>query len=114
MDGTPQARLAGSPVLVLDEGGLRSGLATLRWHLGPLLEDGPAALVVDVSGLTTLSSATVAVLLRTRRLCRARGGRLVLYRPHRNVVAVLRRAGLEELFEVATDDPHHRTSARAS
>jgi len=104
MDGTSLLRLEGSPVLVLDEDDLRSGLVLLRWHLGRLLEEGPPALLVDISGLTGLSSTTVATLLRARRMCRARGGRLVLHGPHRDVLALLRRSGLVGLFDVTTGD----------
>jgi anti-anti-sigma factor len=89
-------------VLVLDDARLPHGLNTLRWHLGRLLAESPGDLVIDVAGLSHLSSATVAVLLRTRRLCRARGRRLVLVRPTGDVGSVLRRSGLEELFEVTT------------
>lgn len=102
MDRTP-VRWEGSPVLVLDPADLRGGLGVLRWRLGPLLEGGTSVLV-DVGGLSTLSSATVAALLRARRLCRARGGQLVLRNPRRAVTAVLRRSGLEDLFD-ATFDP---------
>lgn len=98
---------------MLDEDGLREQLGVLRWHLGRLLENGDPALVVDVSRLTSLSSATVAVLLRARRFCRARGGRLVLDRPHRNVLSVLRRSGLEDLFET-TDGPEIPTHVPAT
>jgi anti-anti-sigma factor len=89
-------------VLVLDDAGLHQGLNTLRWHLGRLLAEAGGDLVIDVGGLSHLSSATVAVLLRTRRLCRARGQRLVLVRPNGDVGSVLRRSGLENLFEVST------------
>jgi len=100
-------------VVALDDECLLQGLAVLRWDLGRLLEGDPPVLVVDVRNVARLSSATVAVLLRARRLCRARGGVLVLYRPSRVVLSVLRQSGLGQLFEVATTglDPD-RTHAR--
>ncbi|PRY10062.1 STAS domain-containing protein [Kineococcus rhizosphaerae] len=104
MDGTALEHGGDGPVLVLDDDGLRQGLSALRRHAGPLLDADPTGLVVDVSRLSSLSSTTVAVLLRTRRLCRARGGRLTLQAPQRHVVAILRRAGLEELFDMSTAD----------
>ncbi|MEZ0164361.1 STAS domain-containing protein [Kineococcus sp. LSe6-4] len=111
MDRTSPVRLEGSPVLVLDPHDLRGGLGVLRWRLGRLLDGPMTVLVVDVSGLTTLSSATVAALLRARRLCRARGGHLVLRNPRRSVTAVLRRSGLEDLFETTFDEvPEHRAA----
>ncbi len=91
-------------MLVLDPADLRAGLGFLRWRLGRVLDEGPTVLVVDVSGLPTLSSATVAALLRARRLCLARGGRLVLRNPRRAVTAALQRSGLEDLFESVVDD----------
>ena len=70
---------------------------------------------MDVNDLGTLSSATVAVLLRARRLCRARGGDLVLHHPQRSVLAALRRSGLDGLFEVVDEPhPHHQSHPQAS
>lgn len=111
MDGTQRGLPAGSPVVVLTDeaGGPGLGPAALRRRLAQLLGSGPPELVVDVNGLQTLSSATVAVLLRARRTCRARGGDLLLHDPHRSVLATLRRSGLEGLFEVRVD-PHSRAS----
>lgn len=105
MDGTPLTRPAGSPVLVLDQDDLRAGLLALRRRSGHLRGGGPPELVVDLSRIDSLSSVAVAELLRARRSCRARGGRLLLRRPHHDVLTVLRRCGLEELFDVAEPGP---------
>ena len=72
----------------------------LRWRLGTLLEPGPSTLVLDLSRLQRLSATTIAVLLWVRRRCRARGVRVVLRRPSRGSIDVLRRAGLQSALEI--------------
>lgn len=82
-----------------DSTGLR-GLADLRWRLDTLLGDGAGTLVVDVAGLECLSSSTLAALLQARRICRARGGAVVLRGPGRHCFDMLARTGLLGLFQI--------------
>jgi len=88
-------------VVSLRDDRLREPLADLRWRLDGLLASGPSTLVIDVSEVTRLSSATVAVLLWVKRRCRARGVRVVLRRPSRRNVELLRRMGLVSALECA-------------
>lgn len=89
-------------VVLLREEDLRSGLADLRWHLADRVLGGATSLTVDLSSVDRLSSMAIAVLLRAKRCCRARGGRVVLRSPSPGVVRMLRRTGLEEVFDVET------------
>jgi anti-anti-sigma factor len=99
----------GVAVVTLDEQLLLRGLADLTWRLGDLLGGGGNRLVVDISGLERLSSATLAALLRAQRTCRARGGRVVVRGANRRCCEVLARTGLSGFFDI---EPAGRTSGR--
>lgn len=101
--------------LSLDDATLLRGLGQLRWHLDELMADRPPGLVVEISGLSRLSSATLAALLWAQRGCRGRGGRVVLRGPNKRCRDVLVRTGLVDLFSVETADavPLAVHSARA-
>jgi anti-anti-sigma factor len=88
--------------LILDDDTLLKGLSELRWHLDGLLADRSPVLVVEISGLSRLSSATLAALLWAQRGCRGRGGRVVLRGPTKRCRDVLVRTGLVDLFSVET------------
>jgi anti-anti-sigma factor len=81
-------------VVVLSDELLHEGLEDLRWRLPDLLESGPSRLVVDLSRVSRLSSATTATLLWVSRSCRTRSVEVVLRRPSRVTAGVLHRAGL--------------------
>ena len=69
-------------------------LGDLRRRMTAALERGPSTLVIDVSGVTRLSSTGIALLLWVRRRSAARGVRVVLREPSRPNVDLLRRTGL--------------------
>ncbi|NAZ86856.1 STAS domain-containing protein [Kineococcus sp. T90] len=83
-----------------DAGGAGRGVGALRRELGEALDTGTCTLVVDLSGVAHLSSPVIALLLRAKRRCRARGGRVVLRGVSRGDLDVLRRTGLSPLFEI--------------
>jgi len=87
-------------VVALSEQDLRGDLSDLRWRLDDRVLEGARTLTVDLSRLDRLSSATIAVLLRAKRCCRVRGGRLVLRQPSTNAVRTLRRTGLADIFDI--------------
>jgi anti-sigma B factor antagonist len=91
-------------VVSLDDDNLLRGLSDLRWHLDELLAGRAPVLVVDISGLSRLSSATLAALLWAQRGCRSRGGGVLLRGPNRRCRDVLARTGLIDLFSVDADD----------
>lgn len=80
-------------------------LADLRWNLRHLLMSGVRDIVVDVAGLRQLSSTCVAALLSTHRICRIRGGGVVLRTPNRRTLDLLRRTGLHHVFEIELPSP---------
>ncbi len=82
----------------LDDRLLAGGLADVRWTLLGALHAGARSLVVDVAGVQRLPHAVVAVLLSAHRICRARGGAVVLRGVDPRTAALLRRTGLEHVF----------------
>lgn len=90
----------GTVVVTLDDVVLLRGLGDLTWRLGDLLGAGGASVVVEISGLDRLSSATLAALLRAQRVCRARGGRVVVRGANRRCREVLARTGLAGFFDI--------------
>ncbi|WP_198045703.1 STAS domain-containing protein [Kitasatospora mediocidica] len=78
------------------------GVAALRERLQQLIIEGCQQMVVDISGLGFCDSMGFAVLVATRRLISARGGRLrlVLPSPEAHIRQVLSLFGVEKIFEV--------------
>lgn len=66
------------------------------------LVGGVTTVVVDVSGLSQLSSETVTALLQLRRQASTLGGRVVLQAAAGRRAAMLTRSPLAGLFEVTT------------
>ena len=103
---TPSA--AGGPdevVVALTPALLDDGLADLRWLLRDALRTGARTLVVDVARLPQLSSPLLASLLGAHRVCRARGGAVVLRGAGGRTRDVLTRTGLWRVLQV---QPAHR------
>lgn len=89
------------PVVVeLDDASLLEGLTRLRSGVSAHLVGGNQRLVVDIAGVSRLSSATVAALLWAKRHCHSRGGHVVVRGPSQDSVDMLRRAGLSEVFDI--------------
>ena len=84
---------------------LADGLADLRWLLHDALLAGARRLVVDLSGVRSLSSTAVASLLWAHRTCRARGGAVVLRGVNRRTEDLLRRTGLWRVLQVECARP---------
>ncbi|WP_406054447.1 STAS domain-containing protein [Kribbella sp. NBC_00889] len=53
-----------------------------------------------MSEINQMSSTLLAALLDTHRVCRRRGGGVVIRHAGRKVTDVLRRTGLDHVFEV--------------
>ncbi|MDH6578559.1 STAS domain-containing protein [Kitasatospora sp. MAP5-34] len=78
------------------------GVTALRQRLLTLIAEGGHHIVVDISRLAFCDSTGFAVLVATRRLLSARGGRLRLALPGPEVHTrkVLSAFGIEKIFEV--------------
>lgn len=95
----------------LDDAMLTDGLADVRWLLHDALRAGTRRLVVDLSRVRLLSSSAVACFLSAHRVCRARGGALVLRGANRRTEDLLHRTGL---WRVIKQEPHRRRPAAPS
>jgi anti-sigma B factor antagonist len=62
------------------------------------------AIIVDLTGVTVLSSYGVRVLLVGAKLCAAKGGKLVLLCPDGHVAKVLRIARFDALAPIVTSE----------
>jgi anti-anti-sigma factor len=81
-------------LLAVTDETLRDGVADLRWMLHDALLAGARRVVVDLTGVHSLSSSAVASLLSAHRTCRARGGAVVLRGANRRTQDLLIRTGL--------------------
>ncbi|MBN1095237.1 STAS domain-containing protein [Blastococcus sp. TML/C7B] len=86
----------------LDDTLFTDGLADVRWLLHDALLAGARRLVVDLSGVQHLSSTAVASFLWAHRICRARGGTVVLRGANRRTLDLLRRTGLWRVLRLET------------
>ena len=82
---------------------LADGIADIRWLLHDALLAGARRVVVDLSGVQQLSSPAVASLLSAHRVCRARGGAVVLRGANRRTLDLLHRTGLWRVLEPDTE-----------
>jgi anti-anti-sigma regulatory factor len=96
MTATPGERTgAGGEVVVpFDEVLAAGGLADARWLLHDALLSGARTVVVDLGGVPALPPGTLATFVWAHRICRARGGGVVLRDACAAVTDLLRRTGL--------------------
>ncbi|MFI7065752.1 STAS domain-containing protein [Kribbella sp. NPDC050124] len=100
MSDTAHSPLPQKAVVTLSDADLDGELSALRWRLHGLVLDGACLVVVDVSDLGQISSTLLTALLDTHRMCRRRGGGVVIRRASRQLSDVLHRTGLDRVFEV--------------
>lgn len=87
-------------VVTLSEALVADGLADVRWLLHDALRGGARRVVVDLSRVQHLASPALASFLWAHRICRARGGALVLRGADRRTEDMLRRTGLTHVLHV--------------
>jgi anti-anti-sigma factor len=87
-------------IVTLSDSDLGTGLTPLRWRLRGLVMDGACLVVIDVSEVSEMSSTLLAALLDTHRVCRRRGGGVVIRHANRKMTDVLHRTGLDRVFDV--------------
>ncbi|MGY1780632.1 STAS domain-containing protein [Geodermatophilus sp. SYSU D01036] len=87
-------------VVVLTPALVADGLADVRWLLYDALLGGARTVVVDLARVPHLDSPLLATLLGTHRVCRARGGAVVLRGAGRRTRDVLARTGLWRVLQL--------------
>ncbi len=100
MTDTAHSPLPQRAIVTLSDTELATGLTSLRWRLRDLVMDGVCLVIVDVSDVDQISSTVLAALLDTHRVCRRRGGGVVIRHASRKMSDVLRRTGLDRVFDV--------------
>jgi len=60
--------------------------------------------VVDLSGVSSLASIGIRVLIMTTRALGSKGGRLVVYSPSEEVIRVLRATGIDNVIPIAATE----------
>jgi anti-anti-sigma factor len=108
MGSTPVAVSPDEVVISLDDALLAGGLADVRWLLHDALLAGARRLVVDLTHVQNLSSTAVASFLWAHRICRARGGAVVLRGANRRTEDLLHRTGLWRVLQL---EPARRSAA---
>lgn len=81
---------------------LADGLADVRWLLHDALLAGARRIVVDLSRVPHLGSPALASFLWAHRICRARGGALILRGADRHTLDMLYRTGLWRVLTIET------------
>ena len=87
-------------VVRLDEPLLADGLADARWLLHDALLGGARWIVVDLSRVYSLNSQALASFLSAHRVCRARGGAVVLRGADRRTLDMVHRTGLGKVLRL--------------
>ena len=87
-------------VVVMDDDNLLRAVADLRWRIDELMGPGSRSVVVDITGLSHLSSRSLAALLWAQRRCRSRGGQVYLHGANRRCRDLLARTGLTAVLAV--------------
>lgn len=100
------------PVVEFSDETFVDGMAGLRWQLRAHLADGARYIIVDVRGLRRLSSTAVAAMLGAHRVCRTRGGAVVLRNPNRRTLDLLTRTGLHQVFRIDRVKPAALSAGR--
>ena len=86
-------RLAGE----LDHHSARGGMSEIERLLDEYM---PRDVVLDMSGLTFMDSAGIALILKTERRMRASGGRACIWNPARQPLRVLDASGIDRMIPV--------------
>ncbi|GAA1567724.1 MULTISPECIES: STAS domain-containing protein [Kribbella] len=100
MTDTVHSPLPPRAIVTLPGADVSDGPAALRWRLRDLVMDGVCLVIVDLSDADQISSTVLAALLDTHRVCRRRGGGVVIRHASKKMGDVLRRTGLDRVFDV--------------
>jgi anti-anti-sigma regulatory factor len=108
--GWSDPSLPGREVVVeLGDTNASDALHDLKFRLPRLLRGSPGTLIVDLSEMTQPSSATVAALLWLKGRCRSRNVAVLLRKPSRRSLEMLRRTGLLRALPIEKPDARSET-----
>ncbi len=74
--------------------------ADIQARIGSVLDAEPSALVLDLTGVTFVSSIGLRVLLQTAKRCHKQNARLALHSVSQQVVSLFGVSGLTPIFPV--------------
>ena len=86
-------------VTLRGNGGMRAADA-LATGLLPVIASRPAHVMLDLSGLTFISSLVIGQLVTLNRGLAAHGGRVTIAAPQEDVMLALKHARLDQAFEI--------------
>ena len=69
-----------------------------------VIEGGGKSIILDISGLSYISSAGIGAMMGLTRRLSQRGGDLVLLNPTQKVFAILEGLGFTKIFKIATGE----------
>lgn len=69
-----------------------------------VIEGGGKSIILDISGLSYISSAGIGAMMGLTRRLSQRGGDLVLLNPTQKVFAILDGLGFTKIFKIATGE----------
>lgn len=94
-----------APTVRISEETVIEGMGGLRWQLRAHLATGAQFIIADVTDVRRLSSTALAALLGAHRVCRARGGAVVVRNANRRTLDLLNRSGLHHVFRIDQANP---------
>ena len=100
VDEREHIRGTGTIVLAVHGDADLHGAEELESKLTEVIEEGPSAVVVDLSEVTFLDSMVLGVLVQGLKRLRARGGRLRVVVPRTEVRRIFELTHLDRLFEL--------------
>jgi anti-anti-sigma regulatory factor len=97
----PAPAAGGEVVVPFREVVAAGGLADARWLLHDALLSGARTVVLDLTGVAVLPPGSLTTFVWTHRICRARGGGVVLRGAGPGVTGALRETGLWRVLAAA-------------
>ena len=96
-----EERLGSATIVLAINGEADMRIASeLKDRLGEVVDDGPSAVVVDLTGATFVDSTALGILLGAMKRQRARGGRFRVVAPRTEIRRIFEMTLLDRVFEL--------------
>jgi anti-sigma B factor antagonist len=96
-----EERLGSATIVLAINGEADMRIASeLKDRLGEVVDDGPSAVVVDLTGATFVDSTALGVLLGAMKRQRAHGGRFRVVAPRTEIRRIFEMTLLDRVFEL--------------